>query len=141
MADARAIAEMWASKMAQSADKYRAGVQAVTTNPMEAAAAAKDRMLAGIQAAVADGRYEAGLRKWTTAAWKQRTATKGGERLASGAREAKEDFARFLTAWLPVAENIKAEVASMPKGTIEDSLARVRKNIEMAKEFKRQRIG
>lgn len=139
--DARQIAELWVQKMAQSADKYKSGVNGVTTSPMEAAAAAKDRYLAGIQAAAAEGRWEAGLRRTSLSAWKAKTASKGAERLASGARDAKEDMIRFQTEWLPVSERISAECAEMPKGTIEDSLQRVRKMMEMARQFKQARAG
>lgn len=129
-------AQMWADKMATSGDKYKAGIDAVTENPADKAAAAQDRWIAGVQQSASNGKWRRGLAKSTLSSWKDKAKTKGADRLASGARDAKPKMEKFLTAWLPVAADIKATVASMPKGGIEASLARVRVAMEKAKQFK-----
>lgn len=139
--DAATLAQTWVTKMGQSVDKYKSGVQGLTVNPMEKAAAAADKMLAGVQDAVQSGRWAGSLRKKSFADWKQQTASTGGDRLASGARAAQGKMQAHLTAWLPVAEQIKQEAAGMPSGGIEDSIAKVRMAITRAKQFKAAKGG
>jgi len=139
--DAATLAKLWSDKMASSVDKYKSGVQGVTDSPMEAAANAQDKMLAGITDSVTSGRWAAGLRRKSLSDWKQQTVTTGGDRLATGARAAQPKMQQHLTQWLPVAADIKATAKSMPSGSIEDSVARVRMAITKAKQFKAAKGG
>jgi hypothetical protein len=127
--------------MSSSVDKYKSGVNAVTISPMELAAQSQDAMLAGVTDAITSGRWAAALRKRSLPDWKQQTATTGADRLATGARAAQPKMQQHLTAWLPVAQQIHDTAQGMPKGSIEDAVARVRMAITMAKQFKQAKGG
>lgn len=83
------IVQNWVNAM-QSAtvqSKYRAAIQNVQTNPMEAAAAAvqSGKYLAGIQRSISEGKMIKKLGQASFANWKQITSTTGAANLTSGA--------------------------------------------------------
>ncbi len=139
--DAATLAKLWADKMTSSVDKYKNGITSTTVNPMEMAAQAVDRMLAGFTHAATSGKIAARLRAKSVADWKQAATTTGADRLASGARAAIPKMQAHLSTWLPVAADIKATAASMPKNSIEDAVARVRMAITKAKQYAASKGG
>lgn len=134
----QALAELWAQRMAGAGERIKQGVQAVTTNPAEKAAAAAPQWLAGVQRAAAEGTFEAGLRKVTLADWKAKMLGKGLANMVNGAREAKNDFQKFLTDFLPFAAQVSEQINSMPSGTKEDSRARMMANFEAMSNYRRR---
>jgi hypothetical protein len=122
--NAATVAERWSRGLSNSVDKMREGVLAVTTAPSEAAIAAKDRYLTGVQTAVADGRYERGLRRVTLQQWQESFINKGVARISSGAAAAKPAVTRFMEGWLPLMQQASQRVATMPKGTLQDAQQR-----------------
>lgn len=136
MLSAQEIAEKWRKNVQGAGSSYKAGVLAVTTSPMEKAAQSKDLWVAGIQRAAESGTWEDGLRSVTLESWKIRTASTGADRFVQGAKDGEGKMQSFMTQWLPQAARIKTEVAAMPKGTIQDSIARAAKAIEMAANFR-----
>lgn len=133
------IAAKWRKNTSNAGASYKAGVQAVTTSPMQKAVAAKEAWVRGIQQAAEDGRWEDGLMSVSLEAWKERTATTGADRFVQGTKDGEGKVQAFMQQFLPVAARIKAEVASMPKGTLQDSIARSTKAIEMAAAFRFKR--
>lgn len=129
------VVAKWQRNLSASGDSYKAGVNAVQTAPGELAARAADRMAQKVLDSVQSGRYQAAARKVTLDQWKQAATANGPARLASGAAKGKQKMTDFMGAWLPVMANVSQQVQSMPKGTIEDSLARVRKVMEAGKQF------
>lgn len=129
------VTAKWQRNLAAAGPSYVAGVNAVQTAPGELAARAADRMAQKVQDSVTSGRYQAAARKVTLDQWKQAAITNGANRLSSGATKGKQKMQDFLTNFLPVMANASAKVASMPKGTMEDSLNRVRVVMEAGKAF------
>jgi hypothetical protein len=112
--------------------KYQAGVDAVTDSPMAKAAAADQLYLDKVRESVESGRRARALMAVPLQRWKDQARNKGAERLAGGARAAVDKVRAHFQKWAPIYQQIKQEVAGMPKGTIEDSLARVRRSMEIA---------
>lgn len=136
--NSQAIAADWAAKMQNATEKMKRGVDGVTENPAEKAAAAAPQWLAGVQRAAAEGSFESGLRKVSLADWKSKMKAKGIPNMATGAREAQSDFQRFLTDFLPFAGQVSDEIKAMPKGTKEDSRARMNAAFEKMSSYKRR---
>lgn len=121
---AEQIAQKWANAMAASTQKFTAGVEAVSTNPMEKAAARADQYLAGVQEAVASGRYSAGLRRVSLSDWKQAMIKKGAPRLGSGAQAAIPKFRAFMTRLMSHIESGKSMLESTPRGDFATNVQR-----------------
>lgn len=129
------VAEKWKRNTGAAVDAYKQGIQSVQTAPGELAARAADRMLQRITDSVTSGRYQAAARATTLTDWQQASVNKGAPRLAQGAAAAQPKVVQFMTEFLPVMEQVKQTVRTMPKGTTEDALARIRVNIEAGKRF------
>jgi hypothetical protein len=113
--------------------KYLDGIASTTENPMEKAAAAEDLYLRRVQEAVSSGRRREKLLSTPMQRWKDNATKKGGERLATGAAAAVDKVRAHFQKWTPIYQQVSAAVASMPKGTIEDSVARAAAAIRMLK--------
>lgn len=122
--DPAAIAEKWKRNLTASVPSIKAGVMAVTVSPMQKAAARKDAYVAGVQRAADSGKWSDGLLAVPLSEWQNRTANAGTERIARGAADAVNKVVAFQTQLKPVTDRVKAAVANMPKGTVEDGIAR-----------------
>lgn len=129
------IAAKWARNTAGSTESVKAGVMAVTQSPMEKAAQNLDKAAMNYQAAVSSGRMGKALRAVSLADWQQAMIEKGVQRIASGTQRAVPKMEAFMAAWMPVMERVKNQVATMPSGTTEAALDRVRVVIEAGKKF------
>lgn len=118
------IAEKWARNLGTSTDSIRQGVQAVQISPTEKAARQSDAYLQGVQAAVSSGKYAAGLRKVTLQDWQNAMINKGINRIASGAAASKGKVQDFLTKFLPHVEAGQRMLESMPRGGLDQNIAR-----------------
>lgn len=108
-----------------TAQNYTAGVNAVQVNPAQAAMDAQDQYLAGVQQAVNDGRYKAGLQNVTLQGWKAAATGKGAQRLAQGAQAASGKAQAAYQKWAPIYANAAAAAAALPKGGKANAMARV----------------
>lgn len=126
MPSASQVADNWARGMANSGEKLKQGIMAVTVSPTAKAADAADRMLAGVQRAIQSGKTQAALRAVSLEAWKDAAINKGANRVAGGAAAAKPKFTNFMQQFLPHLAAGMAQLDSMPRGDIEQNLARAR---------------
>lgn len=133
------VAQKWASRMAGSGEAMKAGVAAVTTAPTELAAQAKDRYLAGVMRAAEEGKFEEGLRAVSLSDWQRAMTNKGVPNMQTGAREGVTKVEKFMRDFLPFAEQVSQEIAAMPKGSLEDSIARARAAITKMASYRRRR--
>lgn len=118
------VAARWAARLGASTEAIKSGVNAVTVSPGESAARQIPAYLAGVQAAVADGRVERGLRSFTLADWKQAVLEKGLSRITQGAQAAKPKMEAFMGKFLPHVEAGRRALESMPRGDIETNIQR-----------------
>lgn len=136
MKNPQQVAQKWSQNTARSTDAIRAGVQAVTVNPAEKAAARQDAYVAGVQRAVADGKYRRGLAKVTLQSWQDAMLTKGLGRVSSGAAAAQPKMASFMEKFLPYLEQGKQRLASMPRGDLQQNISRMIAMVEHNAAFK-----
>jgi hypothetical protein len=86
------------------------------------AAAAKDRWIANLNAAAANGAFEAGLSKVTLASWKAAAADKGAANMAAGARLGAVKVQQAEQVLGPQRDAIVASLP--PRGTLDQNVQR-----------------
>lgn len=118
----QAAAKNWQRGMAGSGEKFKAGVQAVTESPMEKAALAVDRQVAGVQRAAMEGKTQARLRAVPLDSWKRDMLEKGAQRVAAGAAVAEPKVAAFFSEFFPFLQSGMAQLP--PRGSLEENIAR-----------------
>lgn len=139
MTNAAQAAANWSKGMAGSGDKLKAGINAVTESPTAKAAAAVDRMVAGIVAAAASGKIAAGLNAVSLADWKNAMLNKGLQRIAAGAQAATPKVQNFMAQWLPF---IQSTVAGLPpRGDLETNISRMNSVVRAAAGFTYRKAG
>jgi len=126
---------LWKQRLDASVDRIRQGVQSLTENPCEKAAAAQAKWVAGVQEAANTGRWAASLRTITLEQWKNAMINKGVVRIPQGTTAAEavvKDFAGQLIAYM---NRVLPEIEKMPKITLEDSINRVTTFIRQMSNF------
>lgn len=131
------VARKWQRNMASSSDSVKSGVQAVTRNPAEAAAANEAGYLSGVQRSVANGKWKRGLSKVTLGSWQDAMITKGITRMAAGAQAAVPKVENFMAQWLPHMDALKQKLQNMPRGDIEQNKQRMLAAVDHAANFRR----
>lgn len=115
--------------------KIREGVEAVDRSPGAAAADQIDAMIAHWLEKAQNGELEAALRGVDLAAWKKRTLD-AVSRIGPGMEASRAVIESFYDQLLPYQEAYTAEIARMPKATLEDSRARMNKNFDEMSKFR-----
>jgi hypothetical protein len=129
----------WSRSLAASTEKIKAGVNSVNESPTAKAARRADAYLAGIQRAVADGRWQDSLNAVSLESWKQDMLNKGLPRIASGATAAQAKMQNFLTQFLPHVQQGKAMLESMPRGGLEENIQRMTAMVRHNAQFRYQK--
>lgn len=117
--------EKHARRLAASVEDVRKGIDKVTENPCELAAAKQEKMLANLTAAVNDGRWAAGLKRVSLAEWKDKAKNVGVGRIASGINAAKSKVIAFAEQLLPHIDAGVEKLKTMPDITLEDNIQRM----------------
>lgn len=120
----------WADRGSNSGDAVKRGVNAVTESPMEKAAAAQERYLAGVRRAVESGKYAERLRAVPLQEWKNAMINKGIPNMQNGYNVGKAKYQRFMQSFLPYARQVSEEIKQMPKGTLQQAKDRSNRAIE-----------
>ena len=136
MATPEQIARKWNTRLKASTQEIREGVEDVTSNPAEAAAAAVDKWADRV--ANSKQRFVAGLARVTLDDWKMATINKGIPRIAAGADQAVSEVEAFHGERAAFQATIDRELASMPDVTMEDSIARATHQMRRMAEFTRR---
>jgi len=113
------------------------GVERVTTNPCELAAAKSDKMLAKLSEAVQSGKWAANLKKVSLDDWKTKMVNKGIPRISGGIDGAKDKVVAFAKDLLPHVDAGVAKTKKLPDLTIDDSINRAATFIRHMAEFKK----
>ena len=114
------------------------GVERVTKNPCELAAAKQDKMLSKLTEAVTSGKLADGLKRVTLDEWKTKMIEKGVARIGPGIDGAKEKVIDFASVLLPHVDAGVEKVKRMPDLTLDDSINRVGTFLRHMAEFKRR---
>lgn len=126
-----------ARRLKAATEDIRRGIDRVTENPCEKAAAKKDKMLANLTRSVNDGKWEAGLKRVSLEAWKKKARDIGVNRVSAGIDGAKEKVIAFAEQLLPHIDRQKAKIAAMPDVTLDDNINRMTTFVRGMSEFKR----
>ncbi len=105
-------------------DKIRSGVQAVTTSPTQAAAAAVNTWQQRVADPNTARKFQASLSRISLADWQNAMINKGIPRISTGAQAAIPKFQAFMQQFLPFEDNIANQVRQMPKATLDDRINR-----------------
>lgn len=134
---AQEAAQKHATRTKAATEDMKKGVQKVTENPCEKAAASQDKMLAHLQESVSNGKWAAGLRKVTLEDWKTKMISKGAPRVAAGIDAALPKTTAFMNELLPAIDSAKAEISSMPSMTLEDNINRMNTYVRRMAQFRK----
>jgi len=116
--------DKWGRRLSAAGPDIQAGVQRVQTAPGIAAAAAQDRMLAALTAAVTSGVWASKVSKVSLPDWQNAMVNKGMPRIAAGVSTAQKTKTAQVTALLNAVDQSVASIAGLPKGGIDNSIAR-----------------
>lgn len=117
--------EKHARRLKGAASDIRRGIEAVTDNPADAAIASKEKMVANFNSAMAEGKYEAGLRRVTLDDWRRKTIEVGIGRIPAGIDAAKAKVTAFADQLLPHVSAGQSKIAGMANVTIDDNINRM----------------
>lgn len=134
---AQEFQEKHARRLSAAVEDVRKGIDRVTVNPCEQAAAKQEKMLANLTMSVNDGRWAAGLKRVTLEAWKDKAKNVGVARIPAGITAAKAKVIAFAEQLLPHIDAGSAKLKVMPDITLEDNIQRMTTFIRHMADFKR----
>lgn len=129
--------EKHARRLSAAVEDVRKGIDRVTVNPCELAAAKQEKMLTNLTAAVNDGRWAAGLKRVSLEQWKDKAKNVGAGRISSGINAAKAKVVAFAEQLLPHIDAGTDKLKTMPDITLEDNIERMTSFIRHMATFKR----
>ena len=129
--------EKHARRLKGATEDMRAGIQRVTENPCDKAAAKQDKMLANLTASVNNGKWAAGLKRVSLEMWKDKADKIGVNRVAAGIDAAAAKVEAFAEQLLPHIDREVAKIAAMPDITLDDNINRMTSFIRGMSNFKR----
>lgn len=131
MINTAATLEKWKRNAAAATDAIKQGVQSVTTAPTALAAQQVNKYLNGVQQAVASGKFVNNLNKVSLGDWQQAMLGKGLRNYTNGIQNISPAAQKAMADQQNYADQVRQEIASMPKTTDADmeerALAAIRK--------------
>lgn len=129
--------EKHARRTKASVEDVRRGIDRVTENPCEKAAAKKDKMLTNLTASVQSGKWEAGLKRVSLEKWKKQARDVGVNRIAAGIDAAKDKTIAFAEQLLPHIDRGQTKLAGMADVTLDDNINRMTTFVRHMADMKR----
>jgi len=133
----QAGAEKWRRRLQGATQDIAAGIQRVTENPAQKAIAKQSLLRDRFNASIDSGKWAKGLNRVTLNDWKQAAINKGVPRIAQGAADGESKYQAFAAQFYPYVESVQQEIDAMPKGSLEDSIARSTAAIRAMAKFQR----
>ena len=130
---------LWRDRLSAATDRITMGVNRVTTAPGVLAARNADLWLQRVTAA--KDKWARRVSAVSLADWQNAMNNVGVQRVATGAAAHVGKMQSFLTEFLPYVDRIAAQVHALPKGGIEQSVARAAAQIRGNAAFKRGTSG
>lgn len=121
----REFREKHARRLKGATEDVRAGIDRVTENPCEKAAAKQDKMLTNLTAAVQSGKWAAGLKRVSLEDWKKKARDVGVNRIAAGIDAAAAKVEAFAEVLLPHIDRGQEKIKGMPDVTLDDNINRM----------------
>jgi len=129
--------EKHARRLKASVEDMRRGIDRVTENPCEKAAAKQDKMLMNLTASVNSGKWANGLKRVGLEDWKKKARDIGVNRVAAGIDGAKDKVVSFAEVLLPHIDRGIAKIKAMPDITLDDNINRMTSFVRHMSELKR----
>lgn len=129
--------EKHARRLKAAVEDVRKGIDKVTENPCDKAAAKQDKMLTNLTASVTSGKWAAGLKRVPLEVWKKKARDIGVNRIAAGIDGAKEKVVEFAEVLLPHIDRGKEKIKGMPDVTLDDNINRMTEFIRHMATMKR----
>jgi len=130
--------EKHARRLKAAVEDVRKGIDRVTENPCEKAAAKQEKMLANLTSAVQSGKWANGLKRVSLEDWKKKARDIGVNRIAAGIDGAKDKVVAFAEKLLPHIDRQQTKIKAMPDVTLDDNINRMVTFIRGMSEFKRE---
>jgi hypothetical protein len=125
----------WRDRLSASTQQITDGVNSVTTAPGVRAAASKE--LWANRVMQAKDKWASRVASVPLADWQQSMITVGIPRISQGAAAKVNKVQDFMQKFLPHVNQVAAQVNQMPKGSLEDGIARATAQIRGNAAFKR----
>lgn len=122
---AREFQEKHARRLKASVEDMRRGIDRVTENPCEKAAAKQDKMLMNLTAAVNSGKWASGLKRVPLEVWKAKARDIGVNRVAAGIDGAADKVTAFAEDLLPHIDRGLSKIEGMADVTLDDNINRM----------------
>lgn len=116
--------DKWGTRLNSAGPFITSGVNNVSVAPGQQAAAAADRMLANLTAAVTSGLWASRVGSVSLADWKSAMTTKAIPRIPQGVTQAQKTKTAVITTLLAAVDQAASTANALPKGNIEQSIAR-----------------
>lgn len=116
--------DKWGQRLNASGQFITSGVNNVQQAPGVAAAAAQDRMLTNLTAAVTSGIWAKNVSGVSLADWKSAMTNKGIPRIAQGVTAAQKNKTQIITQLLNAVDNAVAQTNSVPRGNLDQNIQR-----------------
>lgn len=129
--------EKHARRLKASTEDIRRGIDRVTENPCEKAAAKQDKMLTNLTNSVNSGKWAAGLKRVSLQQWQAKARDIGVNRIAAGIDGAKDKMVAFAEALLPHIDRQQEKIKAMPDVTLDDNINKMVAFCRGMAEFKR----
>lgn len=117
--------EKHARRLKAAVEDVRAGIDRVTENPCDKAAAKQDKMLSNLTAAVQGGKWAAGLKRVSLEDWKRKARDIGVNRISAGIDGASAKVVAFAEQLLPHVDRGVEKIKTMPDVTLDDNINRM----------------
>lgn len=138
---AQQFATNWANGMSAKMDKIRQGITTTQKDWHTATIDAKGFMVSRWQAAVGTSGQDTGT-KWdrnvgntSTAYWRSRALSKGMQNLPAGIDNGRPNVQAFAQQFLPAVQAAAQAAQALPRGGVEQSIARVSAFIRAMSQF------
>lgn len=135
--DVSTVLSKWKQRAGAAAQDYATGVANTDKDPTQLAIAAIPRMRARVLEAIDSGKVANGLRAVGKGGWQQAVATKGVQNYSAGVNAADEKFTRAFGPLLQYIASVKSTVDSMPNVTDADRDARMLRNAQLMRQYKK----
>ena len=116
--------QKWSTNLNAAGPYIKSGVNAVTVAPGQSAAAAEDRMLSGVTNAIQSGKWKRNVARVSLQDWQAAMINKGIPRISQGTAQAVATKGPQIDALLANVNAAAAVAHALPKGGIEQGIAR-----------------
>lgn len=135
------IAAKFQRRIQGATQDYQEGVQNPSRDWAEATQAGQKRWEAGLQQAMAEGKFARGVRAAGSAKWQQNAASKGAQRFSASAQDAAASYRQKAGQVMEAAERARQAANALPNTTFEERMARAHAAAKASRDYWRAQGG